>query len=131
MDLFSRQPWFGFGWGADFSYSIVTQMMANVGVLGSVAFICAIAGTFIASATARRNCGASDTNLSIYAEAAENAMLVYLADSTVSGFKYVVADFWCLWAFAIAIPSCLVCLAQDFPHQVRGIGGLAGKVFSR
>jgi hypothetical protein len=121
MELFARQPWFGFGWGADFSYSIVTQMLANVGLLGSCAFVFAIAATLVASVTARRRLGASDSNLAVYAEAAENAILVYLAESTVSGFKYVVADFWCLWAFAVAIPCCLVCLAEDLRPSVRGL----------
>ena len=120
MDLFTRQPWFGFGWGADFSYSIVTQMLANVGLFGSFAFVFAVSGTLVASVTARLRFGASDSNLAVYAEAAENALLVYLAESTVSGFKYVVADFWVLWAFAVAIPSCLVCLAEDLRPSVRG-----------
>ena len=32
-------------------------------------------------------------------------MLVYLTQSVVSGFHFVVPDFWVLWALAIAIPS--------------------------
>ena len=113
MELFDRQPWFGFGWGADFSYSIVTLMLANAGVVGSLAFVIAIAGTLLASASARNKFGMGNSGLAVYAEAAENALLVYLAESVVSGFRYVVADFWCLWAFAVAIPSCLTCLDEN------------------
>jgi hypothetical protein len=130
MDLFARQPWFGFGWGADFSYSIVTIMLANVGLVGSIAFLFAIGGTLVASASARKKFGPSNSNLTVYAEAAETALLVYLAECVVSGFKYVVADFWCLWAFAVAIPSCLTCLAEDLRPPVRGSRDLAAKVFS-
>jgi hypothetical protein len=118
MELFSRQPWFGFGWGADFSYSIVTLMLANVGIVGSLAFALAVMGTLIASRTARKT---EESRLAVYAEAAENAFLVYLAESAVSGFKYVVADIWCLWAFAIAIPSCLVCQSEDVQPRASGL----------
>jgi hypothetical protein len=128
MELFSRQPWFGFGWGVDFSYSIVTLMLANVGLVGGISFFFAVIATLIASETARRKFRASESNLVVYAEAAENALLVYLAESIVSGFKYVVADFWCLWAFAIAIPSCLVCTEQDVRALVPGVGSSATKV---
>ena len=120
MELFARQPWFGFGWGADFSYSILTQMLANVGVVGSTSFVFAVAATFVASANARKRFWTHGSNLAVYAEAAENALLVYLAESAVSGFKYVVADFWCLWAFAVAIPSCLVCIGDEVRPLVSG-----------
>ena len=118
MELFSRQPWFGFGWGADFSYSIVTLMLANVGLVGSLAFVLAVMGTLIASMTARQT---EASSLAVYAEAAENALLVYFAESAVSGFKYVVADIWCLWAFAIAIPSCLVCQSEEVRPRTSGL----------
>jgi len=108
VELFTRQPWFGFGWGADFSYSLVTQMLANVGLVGSAAFLAAITATLMALQSAQKLGSAVSPQLSIYAEAAENALIVYLGESIVSGFKYVVADFWCLWAIAMAIPSCLV-----------------------
>jgi hypothetical protein len=118
IERFSRQPWFGFGWGTDFSYSIVTLMLANVGIIGSLAFVVAVMGTLIASRTARKT---EWSSLAVYAEAAENAFLVYLAESAVSGFKYVVADIWCLWAFAIAIPSCLVCQSEDVRPRASGL----------
>ena len=118
MELFARQPWFGFGWGADFSYSIITLMLANLGIVGSFSFFFAVAATFVASTNARKRFSTSESNLAIYAEAAENALLVYLAESVVSGFKYVVADFWCLWAFAVAIPSCLVCIGDEIRPAV-------------
>jgi hypothetical protein len=113
MDLFARQPWFGFGWGSDFSYSLATQMMANVGLVGSLAFLFAIITTLIASRSARQRLNASLPEFAVYAEAAENAMIVYLAESLVSGFKYVVADFWCLWSFAVAIPSFMSCAGKS------------------
>jgi hypothetical protein len=113
MELFARQPWIGLGWGADFSYSIVTLMLANVGIVGSALFLSAALGTLISSRLTRKTLVAGPSQLTVYAEAAENAFLVYLAESVVSGFKYVVADIWCLWAFAIAIPSCLVCMNED------------------
>jgi hypothetical protein len=131
MELFLRQPWFGFGWGADFSYSIVTLMLANVGLLGGISFLFAVTGTLAASGTARRRFRAHEPTLAVYAEAAENALLVYLVESIVSGFKYVVADFWCLWAFAIAIPSCLVCAEQDTRALVTGVGTWRSRSMAR
>jgi len=122
MEMFARQPWFGFGWGADFSYSIVTLMLANLGLVGSFSFLFAVIATLVASAHARKRFQTSGSNLAVYAEAAENALLVYLAASMVSGFKYVVADFWCLWAFAVAIPSCLVCIGDEIRSAVPGLG---------
>lgn len=122
MELFARQPWFGFGWGADFSYSIVTQMLANLGLFGSLTFLFAIIATLIASANARKTFRTSGPNLAVYAEAAETALLVYLAECMVSGFKYVVADFWCLWAFSMAIPSCLVCIGDEMRSAVPRLG---------
>jgi len=128
MEMFLQHPWFGFGWGANFSYSIATLMLANVGLVGSVSFVVAVVCTLIASGTARQKFMTFDSRLAIYAEAAENALLVYLAESLVSGFKYVVADFWCLWAFAIAIPSCLVCMGEDVRPSVPRFQHLAAKV---
>ncbi len=69
--------------------------------------------TLAASRSARRNPGAAAQHLAVYAEAAENAFVVYLAESVVSGFKYVVADFWCLWAFTLAVPCCIVLARKD------------------
>jgi hypothetical protein len=128
MEMFSRQPFFGFGWGADFSYSIVTQMLANVGLVGGAAFLVAAGATLVASRNARRGSDAATSHLAIYAEAAENAFIVYLAESVVSGFKFVVADFWCLWAFAIAIPTCLVSVRDDMNSSMASIGGWRSKV---
>ena len=71
MELFARRPWFGSGWGVDFSYSIVTLMLANIGLVGSIAFVCAIAATLIASRAARRTFGPGASDLAAYAEAAE------------------------------------------------------------
>lgn len=123
LEMFHKQPLFGFGWGADFSYSMVTQMLANVGLAGSAAFLLAIGATLIASHSARRNNDVTRSpHLLVYAEAAENAFVVYLMESVVSGFKYVVADFWCLWAFAIAIPSCLVS-ARESTQTTAAIAG--------
>ena len=35
-----------------------------------------------------------------------------MALSVISGFHFVVADFWCLWALALAIPSALARASQ-------------------
>jgi hypothetical protein len=113
IEAFQRHPFFGAGWGTDFSYSLVTQMLANVGLVGTAAFLIAGGATLAASRSARRNPGAAAQHLAVYAEAAENAFVVYLAESVVSGFKYVVADFWCLWAFTLAVPCCIVLARKD------------------
>lgn len=125
MELFVKQPWFGFGWGADYSYSLVTQMLANVGIVGIATFLLAVAATLIASRTMRVQMAAIEPRIVVYAEAAENAVIVYLAASVISGFKYVVADFWCLWAFAIAIPSCLVAIREHMQPLRRQSASLA------
>jgi hypothetical protein len=135
MEMFSRQPFFGFGWGADFSYSIVTQMLANVGLVGGAAFLAAAGATLVASRNARRGSDSAASqsaafHLAVYAEAAENALIVYLAESVVSGFKFVVADFWCLWAFALAIPSCLVSVRDDRHSSMARIGGWSSRPVS-
>ncbi len=127
MEMFIRQPFFGFGWGADFSYSIVTQMLANVGLVGGAAFLVAVGATLVASRNARRDSGPAASHLTVYAEAAENAFIVYLAESVVSGFKFVVADFWCLWAFAMAAPSCIVSVRDDIDSSMASIGGWRSK----
>lgn len=123
IDMFRGYPWIGRGWGSDYSYSIVTQLLANTGVLGTAAFAAAIAGTLLISRGWRMSVAApsgSDAwRYAAYAMAAETALLVCLSMAAISGFKYVVADFWCLWGFAIALPSCIAIAAQDareMPH---------------
>ena len=108
LQSFLQQPLLGWGWGGSFSYSIATQLLACTGVVGTICFLAAVSGTFIASRAARRPKSA-DWRLGAYAQGTENAMIVYLAQSLVTGFHFVVPDFWVLWALAIAIPSCLRC----------------------
>jgi hypothetical protein len=127
MKRFEREPWIGTGWGTDFSYSIVTLMLANAGILGSAAFLIAVGATLAASRAARAGIASGPPYLATYAEAAENAMIVYLANSAVSGFKYVVADSWCLWAFALAIPTCLARLAESAPAPGPGLRGVGSE----
>lgn len=124
IDTFMNYPWLGHGWGSDYSYSIVTQMLANTGVLGMAAFIAAFGGTLVISRGWRLSRGAvlagEDHRFPAYAVAAETAMLVSVAMAAISGFKYVVADFWCLWAMTIAIPSCIALAAQKDEAARRG-----------
>lgn len=108
FNLFGQQPLFGLGWGGNFSFSIVSILLANVGLVGTLVFAVAVSATLLASRAARLACrGPAEWRLRVYAEGAENAMIVYMAVSTISGFHFVVAEFWCLWAFALAIPSAL------------------------
>ena len=48
---FVQQPILGWGWGGKFSYSIVTQLLACTGVVGTICFLAAVSGTLIASRT--------------------------------------------------------------------------------
>lgn len=106
--LFSDHPQFGLGWGGNFSFSIVSTLLANVGLVGTLLFTACISATLLASRGARRASRAPEAwRLRAYAEGAENALVVYIALSVISGFHFVVADFWCLWALTIAIPSAL------------------------
>jgi hypothetical protein len=108
FDLFAQRPWLGWGWGSDYSYSIVSIMLCNTGIIGTGIFALAFGGTLVALRAARSSVVVpGSAKLQSYALAAENALIVYLAQNAVSGFKYVVADFWCFWGLAIAIPSCL------------------------
>ena len=111
--LFGKQPLFGLGWGGNFSFSIVSTLLANAGLVGTLLFSAAILATLMASRTARLACSApSEWRLRAYAEGAENALIVCIAVSVISGFHFVVADFWCLWALALAIPSALARASQ-------------------
>jgi O-antigen ligase len=127
IQAFERQPLLGTGWGTDFSYSVATQMLANSGLIGTALFVCAIIATLVASRKARRRYAERSRTLALYAEAAENAFIVYLAESVVTGFKYVVADIWCLWALAIAIPSCLTCLRHEEWSVIEGRQAILGR----
>jgi hypothetical protein len=108
LDLIvQQQPWIGWGWGGVVSYSIVTELLTSTGGIGTVCFLTALVTTLTASRAARLSGTARDWRLYAYARAAENAMVVYIAQSAVSGFRFVVADYWCLWAIAIAVPSAM------------------------
>ena len=111
--LFGKQPLFGLGWGGNFSFSIVSTLLADVGLVGTVLFSAAILATLLASRAARLACTApAEWRLRAYAEGTENALIVCMALSVISGFHFVVADFWCLWAMALAIPSALARASQ-------------------
>jgi O-antigen ligase len=126
FNAFLQQPWFGMGWGSMTSFSIVSLMLASVGLVGASIFAAAVIATILSSRAARLSpMAANEWRLRGYAAGAENAMMVYLAQAIVAGFKFVVVDFWCLWALAIAIPSCLVCtclsgerLRRAQPYQI-------------
>jgi hypothetical protein len=120
FDLFLQKPWLGWGWGSDYSYSIVSIMLCNTGIIGTGIFVLALVGTLGALRAAQSAVVASGgAKLQAYALAAENALIVYLAQNAVSGFKYVVADFWCFWGLAIAIPSCLAASMSIPPKPLR------------
>ena len=86
FDLFLQRPLLGWGWGTDFSYSIVSIMLSNTGMIGTAVFALAFGGTVMALRGARSTTS-GDTRLQAYALAAENALIVYLAQNAVSGFK--------------------------------------------
>ena len=116
FSLFGQQPIFGLGWGGNSSFSIVSTLLANGGLVGTLVFAAAVVVTLLGSRAARLACrGPAEWRLRVYAEGTENAMIVYMAVSTISGFHFVVAEFWCLWAFALAIPSALATASQGVP----------------
>jgi O-Antigen ligase len=105
-----EQPWIGLGWGGFTSYSIVTQLLTSNGGIGTAFFGGALFATLAASRAVRRSpLAVKEWRLCAYAEGFENALLVYLAQSVITSFHFVVADFWCLWGLAIAVPSSLSC----------------------
>ena len=109
LHSFTERPWFGNGWASDFSYSMVTNMLANVGVVGFLLFLLALGGTILTSWSTRHVVTDPDQwRLRAYAMGAENAMIVYMMQAVVAGLKYVVPDLWCLWALTLAIPSNLL-----------------------
>jgi hypothetical protein len=108
LPFVAMRPLVGWGWGGIETYSIVTQLLTSVGIIGTAFFMGGLVTTIVASRLARRSTDvASEWPLIAYAEGAENALIVYMAQSVVAGFHFVVADFWCFWALAIAIPSCM------------------------
>jgi len=101
---FGEQPIFGGGWGVDHSYSIATQLLANVGLLGTCAFLVAAALPLMAAHLTRRQLDARGP--SVYATpilAASNALFVLLATCIVAGFRYGVLDIWFIWGLLIAL----------------------------
>ena len=127
FQMFTQQPWLGWSWGSSFSYSIVSALLANVGVLGAMSFAAAFIGTLLSSRAARRSIqAAGQWQLQAYAAAAENAMIVYFMVAVVSGFRFMIVDFWVLWALAIAIPSCIVCTAAS-AQRARAAAGRPGQ----
>ena len=114
FNLFGARPLLGLGWGGNFSFSIVSTLLANVGLVGTLVFAAAVLATLLASRAARLACQEpGEWRLRAYAEGTENAMIVYMAVSLISGFHFVVADFWCLWAIALAAPSALARASRD------------------
>jgi hypothetical protein len=58
-----------------------------------------------------------------YAAGAQNAMLVSVGVSMISGMKYFFLDDWCYWAVAISTASQLLLQARRHPiRQARRIG---------
>ena len=119
FNLFYAHPLLGLGWGGNFSFSIVSTLLADTGLIGTILFLVAIGATILASGAARRRAPASQWRLRAYAEGLENAMIVFMAVSVVTGFHFVVADFWCLWALSLAVPSALcAATAKSLPKAL-------------
>jgi O-antigen ligase len=113
IDLFWRSPWVGWGWGTYSSLNSVLHWLANTGLVGTAVFLLAYLAPLGASIGARSAVAAAGHwKLSAYAMGMENATIVCLAMSVVSGFKFVSPDIWCLWAMTIAVASCLRCAGQ-------------------
>jgi hypothetical protein len=117
--LSQLQWWIGTGWGGVISYSLLTVVFTSTGLIGSICFASAVLATLAALRLALRADAAADWRLHAYSHGLENAMVVYLAMSVVSGFRFVVADFWCLWAIAIALPSAMLQCVHPLPQLCR------------
>jgi O-antigen ligase len=114
LDLFWRSPWVGWGWGSYSSLNSLLHWLANTGLVGTSVFLLAYLAPLAASIGARSaGAAAAHWKLSAYALGMENATIVCLAMSVVSGFKFVSPDIWCLWALTIAVASCLRCAVQS------------------
>lgn len=106
LDMFLKAPLFGWGWASIPSLNILTMLLANVGIIGTILALAAGASTLIDLWIGRSNVRSNgDWKLVAYAAGAQNALIVSFACAVTSGFKYVVLDDACYWAIAIAITT--------------------------
>jgi hypothetical protein len=102
--LFSERPFLGWGWGRSTSHSVVTIMLANVGLIGSLLFIglvvCSLWGAYACSRSRL-----STREVSDQIDAARLTVIISLTASVISGLKYVVLDTWFWWGLLIALES--------------------------
>src|SRR5262249_50956326 len=80
---------------------LLTILLANVGIIGAAAFFCAVFATVLGAESARR--ATTEDKLKPVVLAAVNTLIVSLALSVVSGFKYVVLDTWFIWGMLLAL----------------------------
>jgi O-antigen ligase len=102
--LFSERPFLGWGWGRSTSHSVVTILLANVGLIGSLLFIglvvCSLWGAYACSRSRL-----STREVSDQIDAARLTVIISLTASVISGLKYVVLDTWFWWGLLIALES--------------------------
>ncbi|QQP92766.1 O-antigen ligase family protein (plasmid) [Skermanella sp. TT6] len=105
FEQFAERPWFGWGWGFSTSYSMVTIVLANLGIAGALLMLMAIVMALLGSLLARSQSSSEYEQERVHAVAAEIAFLVSLASCCISGFKYVTLDLWFLWALLLGLQT--------------------------
>jgi hypothetical protein len=113
--MFIEHPLLGSGWGAGSNANAITVMLANVGALGTTAFLIACLATLF-ELQSRRSANRTGPHwrLAAYAAGVQNALIVAFACAVSSGIKYVVLDDWYFWALGIAIASRLTATVQPY-----------------
>ncbi len=115
-ELFLSRPALGSGWGSS-QDSLPIMLLANVGLIGLVAFLLAMTWTLVGTGkalAARPNAAAGD--LWLDCAGCQTALYASLAMSIASGFKYVVFDFWFMWGASIATVAALH-WSKPVPHR--------------
>jgi hypothetical protein len=122
--FFYNHPLLGAGWGSATPADLFGTLLGNTGVFGTTMFCTALLATIFGLHAARRAAaGQPQTLLMAYAAGAQNAMLVSVGVSMISGMKYFFLDDWCYWAVAISTASQLLLQARRHPiRQARRIG---------
>jgi hypothetical protein len=105
-EIFLANPVIGAGWGSAPTTSVITMLLGNTGILGTVLFFGCLASTLLACRHARKSYFSDDHwKLASYAVGVENALIVSMACAVSSGLKFVVLDDWWLWGLGIGIAS--------------------------
>lgn len=104
LDRFHHYPLAGQGWASDYSYSMVTQLLANTGAIGTLLFALAAGATLLAARLLRRALEArGERRTAALLLGAANGFTVLIGASVVSGFHYVTLDMWFIWGLLIAL----------------------------